>query len=219
MVAGTLRCLGTGQRLRDRFGLGYQIEISFTLPEVDSDEVAQILYNELLGISGVPVPDKGTLSVLEGGDIIRLSEENMKSMCSAKNHSDWLSRFAKKESGGELLLELESNGSVGLKFFTSWWILEEYADKLHSFFEKNFNGYVIRERQTARVRLEVPLHTAKGEPRTLSMMFGLLEEHKASLSIKEYSIAQTSLEQIFNGFASKQIHDAEEKQKKPEQVA
>lgn len=200
MVGGVLRCLGTGQRLRDRFGLGYQIEISFTLPEVDRDEAAQKLYHELRSLSDSSSPS----STIEAGDVIRLSEAQMKSICSAKNHEDWLPRFTKEGSGGELLLELESNGSVGLKFFTSWWILEVCADRLYGFFGEKFEGYVLRERQTARVRMEVPFHTSTGESRTLSVMFGLLEEHKSDLAIKEYSIAQTSLEQIFNGFASKQ---------------
>lgn len=35
-------------------------------------------------------------------------------------------------------------------------------------------------------------------------MFGVVEANKASLNIQEYSIAQTSLEQIFNQFAAQQ---------------
>jgi ATP-binding cassette, subfamily A (ABC1), member 3 len=35
-------------------------------------------------------------------------------------------------------------------------------------------------------------------------MFGVVEVNKASLNIQEYSIAQTSLEQIFNQFAAQQ---------------
>jgi ATP-binding cassette, subfamily A (ABC1), member 3 len=35
-------------------------------------------------------------------------------------------------------------------------------------------------------------------------MFGLVEANKSLLKIQEYSIAQTSLEQIFNQFAAQQ---------------
>jgi hypothetical protein len=35
-------------------------------------------------------------------------------------------------------------------------------------------------------------------------MFGLIEGSKTQLHIQEYSIAQTSLEQIFNQFAAQQ---------------
>jgi len=40
--------------------------------------------------------------------------------------------------------------------------------------------------------------------RPLSSLFGLIEAHKAALSILDYSISQTSLEQIFNQFAAQQ---------------
>ena len=36
-------------------------------------------------------------------------------------------------------------------------------------------------------------------------MFGSVEASKLRLSIQEYSIAQTSLEQIFNQFAAQQV--------------
>ena len=35
MVGGVLRCLGSSQRLRTRYGHGYQIEIGMMIPEVD----------------------------------------------------------------------------------------------------------------------------------------------------------------------------------------
>ncbi|CAN0063617.1 unnamed protein product [Heterosigma akashiwo] len=40
-------------------------------------------------------------------------------------------------------------------------------------------------------------------------MFAILEENKASLKIKEYSLSQTSLEQIFNHFANQQEEEKE----------
>ena len=46
------------------------------------------------------------------------------------------------------------------------------------------------------------LPSVEGVP--LSRIFGLFEEHKAALGILEYSLSQTSLEQIFNLFASQQ---------------
>jgi hypothetical protein len=38
--------------------------------------------------------------------------------------------------------------------------------------------------------------------RKLGVMFGAIEEQKAFLNVQDYSIAQTSLEQIFNQFAA-----------------
>ncbi|KAG3133000.1 hypothetical protein PC128_g26400, partial [Phytophthora cactorum] len=38
----------------------------------------------------------------------------------------------------------------------------------------------------------------------LSKMFALVEDVKAKMHIREYSVSQTTLEQIFNSFASQQ---------------
>ena len=53
-----------------------------------------------------------------------------------------------------------------------------------------------------------------GSSRKIAKMFGLLESMKVGLRIQEYSISQTSLEQIFNQFASQQ----EEEMETPPQV-
>ena len=36
-------------------------------------------------------------------------------------------------------------------------------------------------------------------------MFGIVEAAKERIGVSEYSLSQTSLEQIFNSFASKQV--------------
>jgi len=88
---------------------------------------------------------------------------------------------------------------------------------------------VLRERQGTRVRYEVPRKNVNGnavgvgvvegeggevgnengnehqnQMRTLSMLFGLFEANRVALFVEEYSVSQTSLEQIFNRFASQQ---------------
>ena len=65
---------------------------------------------------------------------------------------------------------------------------------------KNFPGSEMREKQNAKMRFEFP----QQENMTLADMFGFIEDHREELSIGEYALSQTSLEQIFNGFASQQ---------------
>jgi hypothetical protein len=62
----------------------------------------------------------------------------------------------------------------------------------------------MRERQTSKVRVEVSASTMTGDIRRLSYMFGLIESNRKNLFIDDYSISQTSLEQIFNYFAQQQ---------------
>ena len=197
MVGGRFRCLGSGQRLRDRFGLGYQLETSFSVPDFDTEENAIVKLKELHeAVNGPSGPD----SI----DTLRLTQDKINTVLSALHRDLWISRISKMGSGNELLLAIETNGSVGIKHFTSWWILEEKFDGYLNFLSSNFPGYVLRERQMTRVRVEIPLIAPDGTHRQLSTMFGFLEKHKQAIGVKEYSVAQTSLEQIFNGFAAQQ---------------
>jgi ATP-binding cassette subfamily A (ABC1) protein 3 len=204
MVGGQFRCLGSGQRLRDRYGLGYQLETSFAVPDVDHDEHATKKMSELLALAG---GGGNLINETFGGDNVRLTEEIIASMFKAAGRDNWVDRLSKLNSGSELLLAIETNGSVGLKHMTSWWILEEKYDSYIQFLDQFLPGYVVRERQITRVRVEVPIIGPDGKSRALSTMFGLMETHKVSIGIQEYSVAQTSLEQIFNGFAAKQEID------------
>ena len=68
-----------------------------------------------------------------------------------------------------------------------------------------FGGFTLRERQNTRVRVEVSsTNPITNEKRKFASMFAAVEEKKTELRIQEYSIAQTSLEQIFNQFAAQQ---------------
>ena len=68
-----------------------------------------------------------------------------------------------------------------------------------------FGGFTLRERQNTRVRVEVSaVHPTTNERRKFATMFAAVESRKVELRIQEYSISQTSLEQIFNQFAAQQ---------------
>lgn len=98
----------------------------------------------------------------------------------------------------------------------AWWLLEIKFDKISAFLTKAFNSYILRERQTSKIRVEVSqtvdtneaaVTAAEGnqpqpQRRQLADMFGMIEAEKNVLGIQEYSISQTSLEQIFNQFAA-----------------
>jgi hypothetical protein len=51
------------------------------------------------------------------------------------------------------------------------------------------------------IKLKLPKSGSKSIP-TIGFLLGMLEEKKRQLNISEFSITQTSLEQIFNKFAS-----------------
>ena len=89
-------------------------------------------------------------------------------------------------------------------FFLFRMHFEWMFDDTCSFFKSQFGEFTVRERQISKVRYEVIAMEKNGSPRKLGTVFDSMEKVRYSLKIQEYSIAQTSLEQIFNQFASQQ---------------
>uniref|UniRef100_A0A7S3XYS2 ABC transporter domain-containing protein n=1 Tax=Heterosigma akashiwo TaxID=2829 RepID=A0A7S3XYS2_HETAK len=187
MVGGRLRCLGSGQHLKSRFGLGFQLEFGLELPT--EDEVHKIFSaSSVLGAKEV-VPESDLWATMKS--LLGIEEETAK--------QDWLGKFSASGSASALHHELVAHGHIQAQSLVSWLLLEQRCIAAHSFVERFFEHSVLRERQGPKFRFEYPV-----QDKPLGRMFAILEENKASLKIKEYSLSQTSLEQIFNHFANQQ---------------
>jgi len=194
MVGGWLRCLGSAQHLKSRFGMGFQLELGLELPS--SDQVA-----ELLG--EMRKAGAATIQQLEGSkqDSEGVGREGLEVIL---NHigcdsSIWLPKIEPQGSAPHLYHELHNVGSILLKDLASWVCLEKRSLEAESFIFSSFEAAVLRERQGTKMRFEYP-------PQKMSIgeMFAVLEEKREMLKIKEYSLSQTTLEQIFNFFAGQQ---------------
>lgn len=193
MVGGVLRCLGSGQRLRSRYGKGFQIEVRLKNPS--SEEVSET-FSQLLGFLG-----RTSTSSKSNVD---LSLEEVKSIFSQLNKPEWVARLVDRITGDDLWSIFDINDQVPLMTLGFWIIVEKKMDNLFTFFNKSFGTFSLRERQVNKVRIEILLESSDGTKRSLSTMFGLLESGRNELNIEDYSISQTSLEQIFNQFAAQQ---------------
>ena len=192
MVGGVLRCLGSNQRLRSRYGLGYQLEISLVIP---TSEEVQSQLEEIRRAADVPAA--------QGSDP-KFTRPQLVKIFTAIQRGKWISRISETGTGAELHSAIQMLEYVAGHHLASWIILEEAYDILCAFLDTEFPGYILRERQTSKVRVEVPSRLASGGTRKLSEMFGAIESQKDRLRISEYSVSQTSLEQIFNFFAAQQ---------------
>merc|ERR1711994_212463 len=102
------------------------------------------------------------------------------------------------EAGHVVYEALERDGTIAALLFAAWWLLQEHAEALVGFLRANFPGTTILERHDRTLRFRLPAKSA------LSDIFRLLQDAKADLSLEDYGISQTSLEQIFNDFAAQQ---------------
>ena len=195
MVGGVLRCLGSSQHLKSKYGHGYQMEMSFVIPRQESiDEESSLIMNKLASL-------RATTNINESAEQQHLTRGDIEDVLKAVQRPELISRIAPGASGNEIDLLLRTNGSVEVRSVALFMVLENMFDKLTSFLTQEYGVFILRERQPTKVRVEISAVGNKG-PRKLSEMFGAVESKKAEIGVSEYSICQTSLEQIFNQFAS-----------------
>jgi ATP-binding cassette subfamily A (ABC1) protein 3 len=106
MVGGILRCLGSSQRLRSRFGHGIQIEIGMVIPNAEAQSVkCADLFAALQ-----PAPN-GVTDV----EACAVNQQQVFALFAAKGVPDWARRFNTSGSGSDLATTLEAMGSISLK--------------------------------------------------------------------------------------------------------
>jgi len=212
MVGGVLRCLGSAQRLRNKYGNGYQIEFGMVIP---SPNAIENLGKQILSILNTQANTTKSL-VLKAGttdefvqvEVIRdnqLTADNLSVLFNSEIGSpEWSSRISASGNGADLYAMLEAHSYVNMKQVASWMILEKQFDGICKFLNDSFTKYVFRERQTGKIRVEINSLYDDGSNRKLSSIFASIEEKRSVLMIQDYSVSQTSLEQIFNFFAAQQ---------------
>lgn len=75
-----------------------------------------------------------------------------------------------------------------------------YGFSVLTFLTRNFEKVEVLEQCGEFFKLRVPK-----EQKTIGWLFGQLETEKRGLGIEEYSVTQTTLEQIFQNFANQSI--------------
>jgi len=222
MVNGRLQCLGSAQHLKLRFGDGFEVNIKTELP---SDELVNSLTRTLISKNALATvqlsPDKllpsqemaahvltEYMSVAQAG--ILLSKLDL-----LENNN--VSTFDLSSLPIQLQLAVGDRGIL-VRSVIEWILPENYAVGLDKFLQElslvsagevgsnKDNG---QEKPGAQLLERSSAHTFKyrlrvdGKP-SLAALFRKFEAEKARLHVQEYSIGQTTLEQIFNHFAASQ---------------
>ena len=156
MVGGVIRCIGSTQHLRSHYGKGYQIEFDMKIPTADEVE-AQCM--ELVNTSHANSASLGNFA----DDIknkqfneISITADVLTELFNLSHHSQWADRVSETGTGCDLWSTQNQNGGlVTLKHIASWWLLEAQYDGICAFLTQNYETYVLRERHTSRVRVEI----------------------------------------------------------------
>ncbi|GAB9477447.1 Abc transporter a family member 1, partial [Globisporangium polare] len=187
MVGGRMRCLGSVQHLKSRFGDGlvFDVKLATLSPEELHDMVLQHF---------------GT-----GNAFVTPME--LKEKCASFGDASLAARIVPSHpTGYNLAAAMERDGFVRAEAFLSWCVEESRFDVLNDYLKRAFGaeGVVVMERQNDFCRFKL---RGSNDQLKLSKVFALVENVKQAMHIREYSVSQTTLEQIFNQFASQQAEE------------
>lgn len=180
MVAGRSKCLGTATHIKNKFGSGYEFLLKVRQPRADEIARNLELLNSNLGISQ-SIPEAKVTECLQLLNCVELGEE-----------------IKKGGFGGQLYQEIQAEKSVSAHEFVEWCIIESFGQRIYEWLRQQFKQVVIIEHFLTFYKFKVE----KEEGQSLGFLFGVIEENREALNISEYSLSQTSLEQIFNMFAT-----------------
>jgi len=188
MANGRLRCLGSAQRLKSRFGQGYQVELKVQLIDrEDEDYVANAAKLAAVKNESIDHAEDVLFSLPEVDSALRrLTGDSF--LADLVNSENPLGYTIWKDATG-LGVQLDALAA----FATSELRMREVGE----FMKMHYPSHVLRERQDTKVRYEL-----SSEDLRISSIFASIEKAKEELRLSDYGVSQTSLEQVFNMHAA-----------------
>ncbi|CAM9002500.1 unnamed protein product [Rhodiola kirilowii] len=216
MVGGKLRCLGSPQHLKTRYGNHLELEIKPTeITFLELESLSHMVKEKLLGVS---YQRRGILGDLEAcigvGDLITSENASVAEITMTpemisivgnwlgnKDRVDTLINLTSTPDGildYQLSEQLIRDGGIPLPVFSEWWLSKEKLSVIDSFINLSFSGATSQSCNGLVIKYQLQYE----ESLSLADVFGCLERNRYQLGIAEYSISQSTLETIFNHFAA-----------------
>ncbi|CAM9183085.1 unnamed protein product [Sphacelaria rigidula] len=195
MVNGRLRCLGSTQHLKHRFGKGFEADMKLHKPSsVASTGVLRVLQEKRPG----PIIGEG----LDRARLMPPLDVYCRALAGGSSARADAMEEALQYGSGSFLQDVigSEGGTVPARLFIDWYLCEDRAAELELFLSTTFPGSAeLVERPTL---FSCRYKIAHQEGMTLADVFRHFEEAKTELGLASYAVGQTTLEQIFNNFAA-----------------
>jgi ATP-binding cassette subfamily A (ABC1) protein 1 len=132
MVGGRLRCLGSGQHLKGRFGQGYQLEFKLGAP---SPADIEALFGRLCAVSAGPdaIADSG-----RGAAGAELAPIQMAGICARLGNAGRVQQISEKGGGHIVYHALQANGVCPAAVLCEWWLVADAVEKAQAFLAEHF---------------------------------------------------------------------------------
>ncbi|KAL6530473.1 Phospholipid-transporting ATPase abca1 [Orobanche minor] len=214
MVGGKLRCIGSPQHLKNRFGNHVELEVKPA--EVSSLDLTALCETIQEKFFDIPSQSRSILNDLEIC-IVGINSTSAEKVAEINLSSEilitigrWLGNeervenlvSAKSDScgvfGEQLSEQFLRDGGIQLPVFAEWWLTKEKFAAIHSFILSSFCGATYQGCDGLSVKYQLPYN----EDLSLADVFGHMERNRNVLGISEYSISQSTLDTIFDHFAT-----------------
>ena len=183
MVNGEFVCLGKANEIKNKYGYGYELNLRI---KPMTEEQEEEMYFKKFNI------DKN----------MKINKKNMEDVLINIQRDNYIDEISKGRLGEKLLRDMDKSGGISVNALINWIFYVENAIKFVEYGKDNFSKIIIEENMDNNFLFK--MKKLEDDNKSIGYLFGLFEEHKEECFITEYSIQQTSLEQIFNKFAENQ---------------
>lgn len=196
MANGRLRCLGSAQHLKNKFGQGYQVEMKVKLVNKEDEDYAKNYLSLSRSKVGTP-EDEETPGVPI--DLFFNLEEVVKSLKDLTGNDFLASMVTADNPWGGYSVWKDANSAAGAQLaeVAAFATTELRMRQLDHFVKEHYPSSVLRERQDNKARYEVSFEGVR-----IASIFSTIESNKEALWLSDYGVSQTSLEQVFNMHAA-----------------
>ena len=146
---------------------------------------------------------------------MKINFENVNSVLQKINKNKFIDELEKGKFGSKIVREIKINNDIPIRTLISWTFFVENALKFIRRAQKYFEAIILTEFIDNNFLFKMKKNQ---DTKSIGFFFGLFESNKNECFVTEYSIHQTSLEQIFNMFEEKhkKYNNNDEEEKKEE---
>lgn len=114
--------------------------------------------------------------------------------CQALGIPEWTTKVVDTHPSGWLLAHQIANRGLSAEAFAEWWVLEEVFEDVVKYLGARFGAIEVRERHGVHFALSV-------KAASVASVFEEMHRLQEDSVLDDYSVSQTTLEEIFNNFA------------------
>ena len=181
MVNGEFVCLGRAGQIKEKYGYGYEIEVRIK-------PLSEIKFEKIIKEKNL---DKN----------MKITLKNIEEVLKKIGRPEYINELNKGRLGAKIIREIYINSDIPIRTLLSWIFFVENAIKFIKKAENYFENIILTEFIDNNFLFKMKKNQ---DTKSIGFFFGLFESNKSDYFVTEYSIRQTSLEQIFNMFEDKQ---------------